>query len=106
MTEKDTDEIRLPPFDEIFSFSARFNILLILYVHQKIVFSKLQHLLNLTPGNLNHHLSKLSENSFISIKKMFHSTRPISIIHITEKGKESFAAYLVQFKDILNDIEL
>lgn len=105
MTNNDRIEVRLPPLHEIFSFSVRFNIMLILHVHMKIGFTKLQKLLNLTSGNLIHHLSKLSENGFITTKKMLLSTRPTSIIHITEKGKESFTLYLTQFKDILDDIE-
>ena len=105
MPNSDRKEVKLPPLHEIFSFSVRFNIMLILHVHMKIGFTKLQKLLNLTSGNLTHHLSKLSENGFITINKMLLSTRPASIIHITEKGKESFALYLTQFKDIINDIE-
>ncbi len=106
MSDSNRKEVKLPPLHEIFSFSARFNIMLILFVHKKIVFTKLQKLLNLTSGNLSHHLSNLSENGFITTNKMLLSERPTSIIHITEKGKESFALYLTQFKDILDDIEL
>ncbi len=105
MANNDTKEVKLPPLHEIFSFSVRFNIMLILFVHKKIDFTKLQKLLNLTSGNLSHHLSKLSENGYITTNKMLFSTRPTSIIHITVKGKESFALYLTQFKDILEDIE-
>lgn len=106
MDNSDKEEVRLPPLHEIFSFSVRFNIMLILYVHKKIGFIKVQKLLNLTSGNLSHHLSKLSENGFITTNKMLLSARPTSVIHITEKGKESFSLYLAQFKDILDDIEL
>jgi len=105
MTNSNKKEVKLPPLHEIFSFSVRFNIMLILHVHKKIDFTKLQKLLNLTSGNLSHHLSKLSENGFITTNKMLLSARPISIIHITEKGKKSFALYLTQFKAILDDIE-
>ncbi len=105
MTNSNEKEVKLPPVHEIFSFSARFNIMLILHVHKKIGFTKVQKLLNLTPGNLTHHLTKLLENGFITVNKMLLSTRPTSIIHITEKGKESFALYLTQFKDILDEIE-
>ena len=105
MVNDDRKEVMLPPLHEIFSFSVRFNIMLILHVHKKIDFTKLQKLLNLTSGNLSHHLSKLSENGFITTNKMLFLARPTSVIHITEKGKESFALYLMQFKSILDDIE-
>lgn len=106
MANNDRKEVKLPPLHEIFSFSVRFNIMLILHVHMKIGFTRLQKLLNLTSGNLIHHLTKLSENGYVTTNKMLLSARPMSIIHITEKGKESFGLYLAQFKDILNDIEL
>ena len=106
MTNGGRKEVKLPPLHEIFSFSVRFNIMLILHVHMKIGFTRLQKLLNLTSGNLTHHLTKLSENGYITTNKMLLSARPVSIIHITEKGKKSFALYLTQFKGILDDIEI
>ena len=106
MTNSNRKEVKLPPLHEIFSFSVRFNIMLILHVHMKIGFTKLQKLLNLTSGNLTHHLTKLSENGYITSNKMLLSARPTSVIQITEKGKKSFGLYLTQFKDILDDIEI
>lgn len=102
----DEKEVKLPPINDAFSFSIRFNIMLILLVHKKITFSKLQKLLNLSSGNLNHHLNKLLENNFISINKMIFSTRPMNIIYITKKGEESFSDYLIKFKKILKDINI
>ncbi|OLS29363.1 MAG: hypothetical protein HeimAB125_22750 [Candidatus Heimdallarchaeota archaeon AB_125] len=103
--EKENNEIELPPTDEIFSISARFSIMFLLYINKKISFTNLQKLLNLTPGNLSHHLNKLMEQDFIETKKMIFSKRPINMIFITEKGKEEFSTYLSKFKSVLDRIE-
>lgn len=103
--EKEDKKIEIPSSDDIFSISARFSIMLLLYIHKKISFSEIQKLLNLTPGNLNHHLTKLIEDDFIETKKMIFSKRPINMIFITERGKEEFNQYLSKFKSILDKIE-
>ena len=103
--DKKDEKIELPPSNGIFSFSIRFNIMLLLYVHKKISFIELQKLLNLTSGNLNHHLTKLTEEDYIQNKKIIFSTKPMNMIFITEKGKQDFKSYLSNFKDILSKIE-
>lgn len=103
--DKEDREIELPSSDDIFSISIRFSIMFLLYIHKKISFAELQKLLNLTAGNLNHHLNKLMENGYIDTKKMLFSKRPINIIFISEKGKEEFSSYLSKFKNILEKLE-
>ena len=103
--ESDDSEIEIPTSNTIFSISARFNIMLLLYVHKKISFTEMQKLLGLTSGNLNHHLNKLIENNYVDTKKMIFSKRPINMIFITEKGKNKFSEYLQKFKEILESIE-
>lgn len=103
--DKKEGDVELAPSDGIFSFSNRFNIMLLLYAHKKISFNELLKLLNLTSGNLNHHLTKLIEKDYIQTKKMIFSKRPISMIFITEKGRQDFRIYLSKFKDIFDKIE-
>lgn len=103
--EKEDKEIEIPSSDDIFSISIRFSIMFLLYIHKKISFTELQKLLNLTAGNLNHHLNKLMEKGFINIKKMLFSKRPINIVFVSEKGNEEFSSYLSKFKNILDKVE-
>ena len=101
MTKSKKEEVRLPTHNELFSIPNRFNIMLILFINERISFSKLQKLVKLTPGNLKHHLDKLDENKYITIRKMILSSRPTSIIHITEQGKNDFSEYLNSLKTIV-----
>lgn len=100
--EKEDKKIELPSTNGIFSISVRFSIMLLLYIHKKISFVEIQKLLNLTSGNLNHHLNKLIEKGYIDTKKMLFSKRPINVIFISEKGREDFSLYLSKFKNILD----
>jgi DNA-binding transcriptional ArsR family regulator len=45
------------------------TIMLLLYLHKKVGFTELQKLLQLTPGNLDHHLRKLTQAGYIKTTK-------------------------------------
>ena len=106
MSEKEEEiDVSILKDNHSFSISIRFSIMLILYVHRRISFLNLQKLLNLTSGNLNHHLNKLVDENFIEQKKILFSKRPLTFIFITEKGKQEFGQYLDKFKDVIKKIE-
>ena len=52
--------------------------------------------LNLTDGNLEHHLRKLEECGFIEIKKSIISGRVKTIVKITKKGRVAFKNYIYE----------
>lgn len=99
-----TDEARLKN-DEIFGPSVRFTIMLILYTHKDVAFSILQNLLQLTPGNLDHHLKKLAEKGYVKLLKRFSFRRPITIITSTAKGKKALKRYIQNFRQVLEHID-
>ena len=92
--------------DEIFSISARFSIMLLLYTHKSIGFADLFKLLKMTAGNLNHHLTKLSEAKYITTRKMLFPKRPLVIVEITKFGKEAFSNYLSKLHDMLKQLNM
>ena len=105
MNEKDNEvNISIPNSSNSFSISIRFSIMLILYVHRRISFLNLQNLLNVTAGNLDHHLNKLIEEEYVDKKRIIFSKRPLTYIFITEKGKQDFGQYLTKFKDIIDKV--
>ncbi len=100
----DETELILPK-NEIFTTSVRLTIMILLHTHKKVNFSELQKLLQLTPGNLDHHIKKLENVKYIRTYKQFFKTRPLTVIEITKYGKESFREYIKKIQNIINKIQ-
>jgi len=78
--------------------------MLLLYFHQKVGFTELQKLLELTPGNLGHHIRKLEETGFVKTRWML-SWRPLKRIEITKEGAQKFREYAIRLKELLESIK-
>ena len=89
---------------EVFSNQPCFTIMFLIYLNKEIGFTELRYLLNLTPGNLDHHIRKLENAGYVKTKKKI-SWRPLNIIEITQKGSVAFKNYVVTLKKMLKTIE-
>lgn len=89
---------------DIIKVPHRFNIMLLLYTHNKIGFTILRKLLHLTSGNLEHHLKVLKDTGWVKEKTIF-SFRPLLVIEITETGRLSFQTQALKLKQLLDHIE-
>ena len=89
---------------DIIKVPHRFNIMLLLYTHNKIGFTALRKLLHLTAGNLEHHLKVLKDSGWIGERTIF-SFRPLLSIEITEMGRISFQTQAMKLKQLLDHIE-
>ena len=94
------------PSNDIFVTSIRLTIMLILLTHQKVFLNDLQSLLHLSSGNLDHHIRILVKSKYITTKKVFFPTRPLTVVEITPTGVSNFKKYLQEVKDVLNQISL
>ncbi|WP_456472775.1 transcriptional regulator [Methanocaldococcus sp.] len=83
----------------IFNSEVRIKILALLYGLEFCEFKYLMEKLNLTPGNLEHHLKILEREGFIEVKKTIFKGKVRTIIKITEKGREEFKKFL---ENVLN----
>ncbi len=108
--ERDTNDISLTSYhtllrknDDI-ARQPRFSIMFLLYLHKSIGFTELQRVLELTPGNLDHHLKKLKKMGYVSIRKAI-SWRPLTIVEITEEGIAIFKKYVAALRVILQTID-
>lgn len=99
-------ENNIIPSDKIFTTSIRLTIMLILFSHKKILLNELKSILELTSGNLDHHLRKLETIGYITTRKSFFPTRPLTIVEITKEGFDAFKEYLSKIKEVLNQIPL
>ncbi len=79
---------------KIFNSETRVKILALLYGREFCDFNYIREKLNLTSGNLEHHLNILKKADLIEEKKTFYNNRIRTIIKITDKGKEEFKKFL------------
>lgn len=84
---------------------VRLGVLLLLQIHTQLPFSQIQHILNVTSGNLNSHLTRLEEKGYVELMKGFVDLRPRTIIKITSEGTNAILSYIKHFKSVIKQIE-
>lgn len=108
----DAQEVRSPKIqqDDLkimqdcpFSSTARFSIMLVLSIHRKIGFTELRHLLQFTPGNLDHHTKMLIEAKYIRKYTKLTLPRSLTMFAITPEGMKQFKEYTSHLKSIIPD---
>ncbi|XRO77549.1 transcriptional regulator [Methanocaldococcus sp. 10A] len=85
---------------KIFNSVVRVKILALLYGLEYCEFNYLLEKLNLTPGNLEHHLKILEKENYIEIKKSIIKRKVKTIIKITDKGREEFKKYIYEILEL------
>ena len=89
---------------EIFSAQHRFTIMFLLYLHRRVGFTELQRLLGVSPGNLDHHLRRLSEVGYVKTSHVL-DWRPLKVVEITSLGAEKLREYAATMRELLRQIE-
>ena len=64
-------------------------------------FTSLQDACGLTDGNLNRHLHALAEERVVAIAREKTGRRPVTVVRITEAGRERFLAYIDALEDVV-----
>ena len=77
-----------------------------LYVVESADFLFLQHQLQITPGNLSAHLSKLEEAEYVEIVKEFIERKPHTALKLTKKGRVAFNDYRKNMKKVFENLPL
>jgi DNA-binding MarR family transcriptional regulator len=75
-----------------------------LYVVESADFLFLQNQLQMTPGNLSSHLSKLEEAGYVEIVKEFIERKPHTALKLTKEGRTAFNKYRKNIKKVLEDL--
>jgi len=75
-----------------------------LYVVESADFLFLQRQLQMTPGNLSSHLSKLEETGYVEIVKEFLERKPHTALKLTKNGRIAFNEYRKNMKTVLEDL--
>ena len=89
-----TDKLqRLAEVDRVIHEPSRLLIAALLASVKEADFQYLHELTGLTKGNLSVHLSKLEEVGYISIEKTFRGKYPLTLCHLTPRGRSAFDRY-------------
>ena len=83
---------------------SRLMIMTQLYIIESADFLFLQNQLQMTPGNLSSHLSKLEEAGYVEIVKEFIERKPHTALKVTKKGRSAFKEYQQNLKQVLNNL--
>ena len=79
---------------------TRLMIMMQLYVVESADFLFLLNQLQITPGNLSSHLSKLEDAGYVDIVKEFIERKPHTALHLTKKGRGAFKEYKKNLKQV------
>ncbi|TFG28371.1 ArsR family transcriptional regulator [Candidatus Thorarchaeota archaeon] len=98
-----SDSLNLSSEERVFQSQPRFSIMYLLFLKRKIGFIELKELLELTPGNLDHHLKKLEDAGLVKNRRVI-SWRPLVVVEITTEGSAIFRKYIVKLRSLLEEI--
>ena len=90
-------------FDPLLHQPVRSKLLSLLITNDELPFKALKESLGVTDGNLSSHLSKLEKEEYVVIEKTFVGKRPKTVVHISQKGKDAFRAYIEALKKFIEE---
>ncbi|MHA7294964.1 transcriptional regulator [Arthrobacter sp. HLT1-21] len=94
----------MPDLDPIIHAEARLRAITTLNEvgeRDRIAFTKLRKILDMTAGNLSTHLRKLENAGYVEVTKTIEGRTPATFVAITPKGKAAFADYRKALRDLL-----
>lgn len=80
--------------DPILSSTIRLSVVSFLYSYGEAEFTLIKRKTGASDGNLSRHLSKLEENGFITVRKVFKGKKPVTYQSLSDKGRISFLNYI------------
>jgi len=92
---------QIADLDRLIHEPARLMIAATLYLVKEADFLYLQDQTRLTKGNLSSHLAKLEEAGYVEIEKAYRGKIPMTVCHLTRKGRASFKAYEAALREAL-----
>jgi DNA-binding MarR family transcriptional regulator len=87
--------------NKAFDSRIRLGIMSILAVNDKVEFSVLKEMLDLTDGNLASHISALEKLTYVEVTKQFIGKKPNTSYMITKAGKNAFTQHLNALEDLI-----
>ncbi len=91
----------LENINKAFESKARLGIMSVLMVEERVDFSTLKDILQLTDGNLASHLRALEEAEYLQVEKQFIGRKPNTTYHATETGRKAFNSHLDALEQLI-----
>lgn len=95
------------PLDPLIHVPARLRIMVTLAAldgGDTLEFTRLQDMLELTPGNLITHLRKLDEAGYIRMKKIGHGVWARTLVALTRQGRAALDGYTEALRNLLSGL--
>lgn len=95
------------PLDPVIHAPARLRIVATLAAlpdGEELSFTRLQDVLNLTPGNLITHLRKLEDAGYVSTEKNGNGTTGKTTVSLTGEGRGALTTYTNALRDLLDGL--
>lgn len=87
--------------NKAFENRIRLGIMSILMVNDKVEFSSMKEMLDITDGNLASHISALEKLEYIEVQKQFIGKKPNTTYSVTRAGKKAFNEHLDALEKLL-----
>lgn len=98
---KSDSEFDYREIDDIIHGRVRLSVMAYLSGAGAADFTLLRAKVGVTDGNLSVHIRKLEEADYIRVEKKFSERRPLTICHLTKKGREAWIAYIARMEALL-----
>ena len=87
--------------NKAFDSRIRLGIMSVLVVNDKVEFSVLKEMLELTDGNLASHISALEKLKYLEVTKQFIGKKPNTSYFLTDEGKKAFTQHLNALENLI-----
>lgn len=87
--------------DDVIHGRLRLGIMAYLSTASPVSFVELKAKVNATDGNLSTHLAKLEEAGYVRIEKKFAGKKPLTLAHLTAKGRKAWIDYLNRLQTLI-----
>lgn len=94
----------LQDIDRTIHEPARLLLMIYLFSVEKADFTFLKQQTGMTQGNLSSHLNKLESAGYILSEKRFRGKRPLTLIRISDTGREAFTSYVKGMHHYFSDL--
>lgn len=94
-------KISITGLHKAFDHRVRLGIMSALAVNDRLDFTALKELFDLTDGNLASHLRALEREDFVGVEKTFVGRKPNTKYYMTEAGRKAFDDHLKALENLI-----
>ncbi|MFN7180002.1 winged helix-turn-helix domain-containing protein [Hyphomonas sp.] len=91
--------------DDVIHGRLRLGVMAYLSAVSPAVFGELRDKVGATDGNLSTHLKKLEEAGYVRQEKLFVGKKPQTRVHLTDKGRKAWLAWIQRMEAIMRAAE-